>query len=285
MLINILLYAALLPLVASASIAFILRRMRSPLPIVWPVATAGGFLAAQFALRGQSGFFESLQTFLEPHEAVDWLPHIVLLALGVSIVMYLAPAAQRPRLIALAVALCLSAPVRLLSGNLAQHWAIPGKVVVLVSLGTILGLVWLLLASHDEEQPAFLRVPLLILVTMGVAIVVTQSGVLIYGLSSAALGAAITGSALVSSFRGIATSSGAAATAGVITFTLGSLIILGHFYAELGTVNAALLLLSLTATATPLPALLKSGPPWQRNTARIVCCLLPLFFAVLGVAL
>ena len=136
-----------------------MQRMRSPSPIVWPVAITGGFLAAQFALRGQSGFADSLHTFLQPHEAVDWLPHIVLLALGVSIVMYFAPA-HRPRLIALAAALCLAAPVRLLSGNLAQHWSIPGKVAVLVSLAAVLGVVWLLLASNDDEQPAILRVPL-----------------------------------------------------------------------------------------------------------------------------
>src|SRR6478735_9930932 len=187
--INTLLYAALLPLIASAAIAFVMRRMRSPVQIVWPVAITGGFLAGQFALRGQSGLSESLQTFFGPHEAVDWLPHIVLLALGVSIVMYLAPA-QRPRLIVLAVALCLAAPLRLLSGNLAQHWSIPGKVAVLASLAALLGIIWLLLASNDNEQPAILRVPLLILVSVGTAIIVTQSGVLIYGLSSAALGAA-----------------------------------------------------------------------------------------------
>ena len=86
-----LLYAGLLPLVASASVAFIMRRLRSPIPIAWPVAITGGFLTAQFTLRGQAGFSESVHTFFQPHEAVDWLPHIVLLALGVSIVMYLAP--------------------------------------------------------------------------------------------------------------------------------------------------------------------------------------------------
>src|SRR4051794_20483625 len=195
MLTNAILYAALLPLVISAAIAFSMRRMRSPLPVIWPVAITGGFLAAQFALRGQSGFFESLHTFFEPHEAVDWLPHIVLLALGVSIVMYLAPA-QRPRLIALAAALCLAAPVRLLSGNLAQHWSIVGKVAVLISLAAIFGLVWLMLAFNDKKQAAILRLPLLILVAVGTAIVVTQSGAFMYGLSSAAVGAAITGAAI-----------------------------------------------------------------------------------------
>jgi len=282
MLINTLLYAALLPLVASAAIAFVMRRMRSPLQIVWPVAITGGFLAAQFALRGQSGFSESLHTFLQPHEAIDWLPHIVLLALGVTIVIYLAPT-QRPRLIALAAALCFAVPVRLLSGNLAQHWSILGKAAVLVSLAAALGIVWLLLAVNDEGQPAIVRVPLLILVAVGTAIVMAQSGVLIYGLSSAALGAAITGTALVFAFRGSASSSGAAATAGIITFTLGNLIILGHFYSELSTTSAALLLFSLVATAVPLPALLRSGPTWQRNTARTACCLFPLAIAVVGV--
>jgi hypothetical protein len=282
MLTNALLYAALLPLVASAAIVFIMRQMRTPLPVIWPVAITGGFLTSQFALRGQSGFSESLHTFLQPHEAVDWLPHIVLLALGVSLVMYLAPA-HRPRLIALAAALCFAAPVRLLSGNLAQHWSILEKITVLVSLAAGLGFVWLLASRDDGRQPGILRVPLLVLVTLGIAIAVTQSGALTYGLSSAALGAAITGVALVFAFHRSTWNSGAAASAGVISLTLGSLIILGHFYAELSTTNAALLLLSLTATAAPLPALLGNRPVWQRNTARIASCVLPLAIAVAGV--
>jgi hypothetical protein len=271
-----------LPLVASASIALIMRQMRSPSPIVWPIAVSGGFLTAQFVLRNQTGFSESVHTFFEPHEAVDWLPHIVLLALGVSLVMYLAPA-RRPRLIALAAALCLAAPVRLLSGNLAQHWSILGKAAVLVSMAAALGLIWLLTSRNDGRQSAMIRVPLLILVAVGAAIVVTQSGAFIYGLSSAALGAAIMGTALVFAFHPSTASFGAARTAGVITFTLGSLIILSHFYAELGTTNAVLILLSLTATAVPLPAMLRSGPAWWRNAARIMSCVLPLAIAVGGV--
>jgi hypothetical protein len=282
MLTNTLLYAALLPLVASAFIAFVMRQMRSPLPVIWPVAITGGFLATQFVLRGQSGLSESLHTFVQPHEALDWLPHIVLLALGVSLVMYLAPT-HRPRLIALATALCLAAPVRLLSGNLAQHWSILGKAAVLISLTAVLGLVWLITSNNDLRQPTILRAPLLILVAVGTAIVVTQSGALIYGLLSAALGAAITGTALVFAFHRSTWSSGAAASAGIITFTLGSLIILGHFYAELNTTNAILLLLSLTATAAPLPALLGNRPTWQRNAARITSCVLPVALAVAGV--
>jgi hypothetical protein len=276
MLTNVILYAGLLPLVVSASFAFVMRWYRLPPDITGPVATAVGFLIAQFALRGQSGFAESLHTFLEPHEAVDWLPHIVLLTLGVSIVICLAPAHRR-WWIALTAALCLAAPVRLLSGNVAQHWSILEKIAVLVSLPAVLGVAWFLLASLDDERPTILSASLQILVAVGTAIVLTQSGVLVYGLSSAALGAAIAGTALASLG---AIGSAINGAPGIITFTLGSLIILGHFYAELSTTNAALLFLSLAATAAPLPPLLRSGPPWQRAMARIAFCVLPLAIAV-----
>jgi hypothetical protein len=283
MIVDALLYAGLLPLIASAIVCVTLRYLRCPLSIVWPAATATGFLVAQFVLRSQGGIDISLHTFIQPYEAVDWLPHIVLLALGVSVLMYLAPA-QRPWLIALAAMLCLSVPIRLLSGNLAQHWSVMGKVGVATSLTILLGLVWLLLALTGEERSTTVRVPLLVLIAVGVAIVLTQSGVFIYGLSSAALGAAITGTAVVFAFRSTPSNLGAAATAGVITFTLGSLIILGHFFAELSTTNAALLCLALTATAVPLPAFLRSRPVWQRAAARILLSLFPLAMAVISVA-
>jgi hypothetical protein len=279
MLTNAFLYAAFLPLTASALIAFSLRQMQTPLPVLWPAAITGGFLAGQFTLRGQSGFFDGLNTFFQPHEAVDWLPHIVLLALGVSLVIYLAPV-HRDRLVVLAAALCFAAPVRLLSGNLAQHWSIAGKVAMLILLAAVLGIVWRLLALNDDGRPAFIRVPLLVVVAVSTAVVVAQSGALIYGLSCAAFGAAITGTALVFAFRGTVSSTGAASAAGVITFTLGSLIFLSHFYAYLSTTNTVLLVLSLIATAAPLPTLLRSGPAWQGNTARFMFCLLPLAIAV-----
>jgi hypothetical protein len=249
-----------------------------------PIATAGGFLIAQFGLRNRTGLSDSLWTFVQPYEAVDWLPHIVLLALGVSLIMYVAPT-HRPRLIALAAALCLTAPARLLGGNLAQHWSIPGKLAVLVSLAALLGIVWLLLASHEAKQPAILRVSLLILVTVGTAIVMTQSGVLIYGLSSAALGAAIAGTAIVLVFHRGALNSAVSGSAAIVTFTLGSLIMLSHFFAELSTANAVWLLVSLTATSAPLPALLSGHPSWQRSMGRSICCLLPLGIAVASVVL
>jgi hypothetical protein len=286
MLTNALLYAGLLPLAVSAAIAFIMRQFRYPPQIAWSVATTVGFLIAQFALRSQSGLDVSLHTFIQPHEALDWLPHIVLLALGVGIVMHLAPA-HRPSLIALGAALCLAAPARLLSGNLAQHWSIPGKFAVLISLAAALGIVWALMASTGDKRPATLSAILQILVAVGTAIAVTLSGALTYGLACGALAAAITGSTLaLLGATGSASASrrpadpGTAAASGILTFTLGSLIILSHFYAELSTINAGLLFLSLTATAAPLPALVRRGPAWQQTSVRLICCLIPLAMAV-----
>src|SRR4029079_17182757 len=126
MLLDALIYAGVLPLVTSAVIAFIMRRSYAPVQAVWPIAITAGFLAAQFALRADLGFAASLHAFVQPHEAIDWLPHIVLLALGVSLVMYLAPA-HRGWLCVLAVALCAAVPVRLLSGNIASQWSSVGK--------------------------------------------------------------------------------------------------------------------------------------------------------------
>lgn len=275
--------ASLLPLVVSAAVAFVARRLRVPVQLVWPLSVACGFLAAQFTLRGHTGFTESLATVFQPHEAVDWLPHIVLLALGVSALMIALPS-HRPWLIAAAAALCLAAPVRLLSGNLAQHWIVAEKLGVLLALTISLATVWSLLAASDGERPVAGRAPLLILVAIGVAIVVTQSGALMYGLSAAALGAAVTGTALILAVRTSAPSSTVAAAAGIITFALGGLIILAHFYAELSATSAALLLFSLVATGVPLPMLLSSST-WQRAAARLVLCVLPLAVALAGVVL
>jgi hypothetical protein len=147
------------------------------------------------------------------------------------------------------------------------------------------------LSTDVDEKETTLRVPLLILIAVGTAITVTQSGALIHGLTAAAVAASIAGPALafllpedrwddgavpIRAYRGI---SGAA---GVLTFSLGSLILLGHFYAELSAASAALLFLSLAATAAPLPAVVRRGPVWRQLTVRSAACLVPLGIAIVN---
>src|SRR3954471_226385 len=93
---NAFLYAGLLPLVISAAIAFVMQRLKSSPRSVWSVAIGGGFIAAQFGLKGQSSFANAWQSFMQPHEAADWLPLIVLLAIAIRLIMqYLASLSGR----------------------------------------------------------------------------------------------------------------------------------------------------------------------------------------------
>ena len=295
MLSNILLYAGVVPFAVSAAITFIVLRLRCPAHLAWPAAIAGGFIAGRFALRSQSGFAAALQSFIAPHETIDWLPLIVLLSLGVSMVMKLSGPSQRHRTTVLAAALSVAVPIRLLSGNVrVTHWSMLEKTAYLLLLAAILGAIWLLLAADGDDEPAWLRVPLLVLVAIGTAFVLTQSGALIYGLTCAALAASITGAALTSltrpGLRGGAGSAsafqqvyfhGIAGAAGVLTFSLGSLIVVGHFYAEQSATTAMLLFLSLAATAAPFPAIVDRGPLWCQLAVRSAVCVVPLSIALI----
>lgn len=306
---SILLYAVLVPLIVSAIASLVMRRMQAPPQIIWPVAVVCGFLAGQLVIRSAPGLAVALRSFIRPHEAVDWLPLVVLLALGVTVVEAVSEPSPfgrgrsgRWRKIALAAALALAVPVRLLSGNvrLTHDWSAMEKLAYLSLLAATLGLVWQLLSMEGDEKHAAIRVPLLILLAAGTAIVLTQSGALMYGLSSGAVATAIAGAGLGLVTRPMTLGSAWRRTdrivrptsssfthitgaAGVITFSLGSLILLGRFYSELPAIDAALLYISLAGTGIPLPAFLRSGPAWRPITARTMLCVLPLALAVIRV--
>jgi hypothetical protein len=280
MLFDALIYAGLVPLVTSATVAFIMRRSYPPMQTVWPIAITAGFLAAHFALHADVGFAASVRTFFEPHEAIDWLPHIVLLALAVSILVYAAPS-QRGWFYVLAVALCVAAPVRLLSGNVASQWSFLGKLAWLGVLTTMLVATWIALSTNDESHATPIRVPLLVLLVVGIAVVLTKSGVFIYGESAAALAAAVSGVAIAIGWRTKSRNSGVAASAGVIALAVGSLIILTQFFAELSLLNASLLLVALIATALPLPAFVGAGAAWRQVAVRAALCVAPMLLVLL----
>jgi hypothetical protein len=282
MLFDALLYAGMLPLIASAAVAFVMRRSYAPVQAVWPIAITIGFLAAQFALRADLGLAASLRTFVDPHDAIDWLPHIVLLALGASLIMHLAPS-HRGWLCVLAVGLCLAVPVRLLSGNIALQWSFVGKLAWLGVLTAVLASTWFALSTDDEAHATPIRVPLLVLLAVGIAVVLTQSGVFIFGQSAAALGASISGVAVAIGLRTKSRNAGAAASAGVIALALGSLIILTHFFAELSLLNATLLFAALIATAVPLPVFAQTGAAWRHIATRATLCIVPVGVAVASV--
>lgn len=287
-----LIYAGLLPLAASAVMTLALSRSRVSPQATWACGTAFGFVIGQFGLKSQSaGFAAAARSFVQPHEGVDWLPLIVVLALGLSILLM--SSQQRPRwrrTVALATVLAIAVPLRLLSGNvrLAGQWSAVEKLAYLTLLAATLGLIWLLLASRGDKEQSPVRLLFVVVVAVGTAVVLTLSGVLVYGQTCGAVAAALVGTAIAgfSGATGTASASrrrlppGFNSAAGIITFTLGSLIILGRFYAELSALNAAMLFVSLAAAGAPCPNVVQHVPAWQQLAVRTVLCLTPLTIAI-----
>ena len=280
MLTTTLLLAGLLPFAASVAIALVLRQLRVSPPAVWAWGIATGFIVGMVALKSPAGFSAALRSIAVPHEAADWLPIIVLLVLGTSLLFLSLPPSRLRLVIALAVMQSIAIPLRLLSGNVRlthNQWSPLEKVTYLLLLAATLGLVWRLLAANSEERQPLLRPPFLLIVAVGTAAVLALSGVLIYGQYCGAIAAALTGTALACIFsapwlyllgchwlrqcRTRFAFAGLSGAAGVLTFSLGSLIILGYFFASLSVTNAVLLFISLAAAgAAHSPRHLPHGP-------------------------
>jgi hypothetical protein len=297
-------YAGLLPFVASAAIVLSLGWLRVSPQATWAWAVAGGFIVGLVGLKSESerGLVVAIRSFATPQDAADWLPILVLLALGASLVILSTPPSGRRLALALAGFLTIAATLRLLGGYAGftrDEWTIPGKVACLALYAGVLGLLWKLFAADDGsagKQPE--RQPLLVFVAIGAAIVLTLSGVLVYGQYCGALAASLTGAALACSVIGATgyasarmgsptesfkAFNGVSGAAGVLTFALGGLIILGDFFASLTTTNAGLLFVSLAAAGTALPGVVADRPAWQRVATRAVLCLVPLAVAIVSV--
>ena len=300
MLTTILLYAGVLPLVIAAVVAFVARQLRACPHATWACSVAIGVIAAQvglkfaaqFGLKSGAGLAAAVRTFVQPMEAMEWLPIILLLALGVSLLTISAPPHLWQLAFALAALLIIAVPLRLLSGNVAQQWSINEKRAYLTLLASTFGFIWLLLAIDGKEQSSVGRLLFVIIVAIGTAAVLALSGALINGRPCGAVAAALTGCALACTLPGATGSASATrrltfdgfpGAAGIIAFSLVSLIILGHFFASLNGVNAVLLLASLAAAGAPFPSAIVARPLWQQLAARAATCLPPLAIAILRV--
>ena len=140
MIIRELLYVVVVPFVVAACAAFVNRRWGNPPQIVWAAGVGIGYLAGQLGLAGRARPTRAFWSFARPHEAVDWLPHAVLLALGVTIFAIYAPRKWRRLAIALAVLLSIGLPLRLLAGSdyVTHQWSMLEKLSHLALLAATL---------------------------------------------------------------------------------------------------------------------------------------------------
>jgi len=291
------LYAGLVPLAIAAIFGCVAIALRATPQIAWPLSAAMGFIAGLLALKSQAGFVAAVDECSNPHEPANWLPAIVVLAAGVSVLL----AIPRCRVfgIAMAAFLVLAVPIRLLSGNMRLNgeWSLAEKIAHLSVLASLLGCVWTGLANRDQAQLTSVRLVFLMITAVGTAAALTLSGVFVYGQACGALAASLAGAAIVplvaarwprsqlANYAGVGrpgerSSFGVAGAAGIVTLSLGSLIVLGHFTADLRTSSALLLFVSLVLAGTPVLESVLKRPAWQLVAIRSVACLLPLAIAI-----
>ncbi|HEX4412893.1 MAG TPA: hypothetical protein VH107_04640 [Lacipirellulaceae bacterium] len=288
--------AGVVPFATAAVVAIAVAQFGAVPRVYWLLGTALGFVAGYIALKNQSGIVPAIASITRPQTAADWLPIIVLLALGVGLL--LAQSAPRWIGIGLAGLLALAVPLRLLCTNarLTSEWTATEKLACVCLLASAFGAIWLTLARNENARTAKTQLLLLLIDATGIAAALTISGVLVYGQACGSLAAALAGTALASAFvhwqnrnsvdeahdasEAFGWSSGFPAAAGVITFSLGGFIILGHFFADLSATSALLLFVSLAAAGGPLFEGLLRRAAWQHAVIRTLACLVPLGVAV-----
>ena len=301
MLTDTLFHAGLVPLVVALVGVLATRQLRAARQIALATGFALGYIAAQFVLRSQAGMGVAVWTMLRPTDAADWLPLLTIVAWAVTVL--LASGWRPSRYVAAAFA--VTVPLRLLAGHarITREWSVLEKLGSLSLLAGLVGLVWWLLATDDEEHPASGRLVCVVAVAVAIAIALTLSGSFTHGQLAGAVAASLTGAALASFFplplgegRGESvlfgatgsasakrlTIAGFTGAAGITACLLVGLILLGHFYDELSTANAALLIAALIIASAPLPKALTGHPAWLHLAARLLLCLTPVAIALFG---
>lgn len=265
----------------------------------WAVATALGYVAGHATMMRAIGWFPAVGSLLRPGEARDWLPLAVLVATGITLLAIYAPEGWG-RLAGLTAAalLVVAAPMRLLAGSVyvTSEWTGAERLAHLALLAACLGVVWLLLALRRDEESPSVSAGLLVLVALGAAAVLAMSGVAVYGQLSGVVAAALAGAmagawycgqreagrrrlgtsstsdpatcdaeALAESVaRAASASIGVGGAAGVVTLALGSLVLLGHYFAEVTALDALLVGVAAIVAAGWLPT---SISQWRRTVA------------------
>ena len=279
-------WVGLVPLAAAATAMYVARRLGLRPRAAWAASVGAGYVVGQLGLVSRAGFAQAVAGIAMPHEARDWLPWAVALAAGTSVWVAQAASSRWVGHV-LAVVITIAAPTRLLGGSiyLVSRWSAGERVGYLVLLAAAMGLVWWLLeASRDDDQP-LVRGLLLIYVAVGSAVALTLSGSFAYGELCGVVAAALTGALISGVVRpGVlkhASPDGLRGAAGPVTMSLGSLILLSYFYAELAGSDAALLVVALVTAGGRLPAVGPAGGGW-RAAVRALLCIVPMALAVAG---
>ncbi len=275
-------FGGVLPAVVAASALAMVWRMTGKEASAWRTAIVLGYVVGHWALDARGiGVVAALLKSYQPTEARDWLPLLMLLAIVPDA---LACVGKRGPALAwlLRTVLCVFIPWRLLSGSVylpvsispnfnfdLGGWSTSEATAWIGGIGGALLICWQGLRIVDQRSGVFVRSALAVVVTFGAAIVAALSASLVYGQMFGILTAVLAGCSLASAF--FSTGRGPEAAAGPVVVAFGSLLIVGHFYAELKIYNGALLLIALGLALGWLPMSAKVSPRWQAVCRGLLC--------------
>jgi len=249
-----------------------------------------GYVTGHWALDAQGvGLLASVAKSFRPHEARDWLPLAVLLAVVPEIA---ARFGNRGSLLAwiLRVALCVLLPWRMLDGSAylpattllntdfdIGAWSRSEAIGWLGGMGAVLLASWFAVRGCGEKSLSWLRFSLATFVALGGAATLAMSGSLSYGQLLGVLAATLVGCGLMTTILHL--DSGPEAAAGPLLLAFGGVLVLAYFYSELKLLNAVLLLLAMIAAVGWVAGSQKLS---QRGHASLRCviCLTALAAAV-----
>lgn len=283
-----LLWVAVLPFGVAALAMLVSTWLGLPNRAAWAKSVGGGYVIGQVALASRVGWRAGVGSLFQPREAGEWLPWLVMAAVGITVLAAYAPRNWQRWIVGLAAVVAVAAPFRLLAGSVyvTSRWGGLEKLGVIVLWAGALALAWTLLAAGRANGQPRVRGGLLLLVAVGMAAVLTLAGSIALGELCGVAAAAVTGAVVArvlkhGSLAGgmIDDDDGLSGAAGAIAMALGGLILLGYFYAELTATNAALLLAALVASGGGLPTAWPRGQAWQA-VFRAALCVLPLAAAL-----
>ncbi|MEM8946899.1 MAG: hypothetical protein AAGD11_17120 [Planctomycetota bacterium] len=226
----------------------------------------------------------------QPAEAQDWLPALALLAMVPDAIACVGRFGPLTGWI-LRGALCAFLPWRLVYGS--KYWPLslgPGfdfdmggwtngeAACWIGGITATLLIAWQLTRLEErDDRPTrtWIRSAVASIVAFGSVIVLVASGSLVYGQLAGVLTAALAGCGLASYL--FAVQRGPDAAAGPIVVTFGTLLAVGHLYAELSLTDAALLVASMVAAIgwLPLPKKLAERQNWCRTGACLLILAIP----------
>jgi hypothetical protein len=274
-----LLWVGVLPCCVAALAMFLCKWLALPTRAVWAKSVGGGYIVGQLARATRVGWRAGFESLAAPREAGDWLPWLVAAAVGITVLAAYAPGRWQRSIVGLALLLSVVAPVRLLAGSVyvTSRWSALEKLAVVAIWAAALAIVWTCLALGRACGQSRLRGGLLVIVAIAMAVILTISGSLVGGERCGMVAAALAGATGYASAawafsrrRGTETgagkmcsSEGLSGAAGAITMSLGGLLLLGYFYAELKLTVAVLLGAALCVAGGNLPTIRPEGKLWQ----------------------